>query len=101
MNSDTDPDDALYEIRRTAGGAGVMLPSFVERLSGDALEAYADLQRAAVARHQLLARIEALVGELRGYGASWAAIGWALGVSSEAARLRWNPEQPQPERRRR
>ena len=38
---------------------------------------------------ELRAEREALVNELRGAGASWDSVGWVLGCTGEAARLRY------------
>jgi hypothetical protein len=76
-------------VMRTRLGRGVLLPRSLQGLSGDAAEAVADLQSCALEIHEKQRALEVFVHEARGYGVSWAGIGWSVGTSAEAARQRW------------
>jgi len=69
--------------------SAVLVPVAFARLSQEALEVVADLQRKALALRELRDQVEALVIEARDVGASWAVIGWSVGTSGDAANKRW------------
>ncbi len=78
--SDTIMDDAMRDlVRRTGDG---------ELTVGAALAATAMLRDAADRK------LFVLVGFARDSGASWASIGQALGVSTQAAHQRFGPKLP-------
>lgn len=87
----TDPD-ALglgVTIARTVDGHAYFRPRYIMSLSEEAAAVVAALQRAAIHRSEIDASIDGLVEDLRDLGASWAAIGWSVGTTGEAARQRW------------
>lgn len=93
----TDPD-ALglgVAVSRTASGAAYFRPRSIMNLSAEAAQVVAALQRAAIHRAEVDASIDELVLELRDLGASWAAIGWSVGTTGEAARQRWGERAEQ------
>jgi hypothetical protein len=69
----------------------VPVPAAVARvLAGDELAAaMAAVSTWRDAEDQVAARRRQLVDDMRGRGASWAAVGWVLGTTGEAARLRF------------
>ena len=69
--------------------SAVLVPVAFARLSQEAVEVVADLQREALRLQEIRERVEALVIESRDVGASWAVIGWSVGTSESAARKRW------------
>jgi hypothetical protein len=81
------------QVRVVTGPDGersaVLVPVAFSRLSQEAVEVVADLQRKALALREIRDEVEALVIESRDAGASWAVIGWSIGMNGEAARKRW------------
>lgn len=73
------------EGRRSA----VIVPVAFARLSQEAVEVVADLQRETLRLQEIRDRIEALVIEARTVGASWDVIGWSVGTTGQASRQRW------------
>jgi len=73
----------------TGKRSAVLVPVAFARLSQEAVEVVADLQREALRLQEIRERVEALVIESRDVGASWAVIGWSVGTSESAARKRW------------
>lgn len=69
--------------------SAVLVPVAFARLSQEAVEVVADLQRKALALREIGEQVEALVIESRNVGASWAVIGWSVGTTGDAARKRW------------
>jgi len=69
--------------------SAVLVPVAFSRLSQEAVEVVADLQRKTLALHEIGDQVRALVMEAREVGASWAVIGWSVGTSESAARKRW------------
>jgi len=69
--------------------SAVLVPVAFARLSQEAVEVVADLQRKALQLQAIREEIEALVIEARDVGASWAVIGWSVGTTESAARKRW------------
>ena len=69
--------------------SAVLVPVAFARLSQEAVEVVADLQRSALELRALRDRVEALVIEARDAGASWAVIGWSVGTTGDAANKRW------------
>jgi len=70
--------------------SAVIVPRAFARLSEEGMEVVSDLQRKALALHDLRDEVEALVIEAREAGASWGVIGWSVGTSDQAARQRWS-----------
>ncbi|HEV3227744.1 MAG TPA: hypothetical protein VGZ52_12945 [Acidimicrobiales bacterium] len=62
----------------------------LRRLAGGPLTLEAGLQGSAAVRRGIEALQDELVATARGEGASWAAIGAALGVSTQAAHQRFS-----------
>lgn len=89
FEQDSFPDDDRVLVRTPAGQATV-LPASARRLTGDALEGYADLMKLALEVAQLEAQMSQLADELRGYGVSWNLIGHAVGLTGEGARGRYS-----------
>lgn len=90
-------DDWMNEedmtVVKTPGGQATVLPASARRLSGDALEAYADLMKHALevaAREEFMS---SLVLELREYGVSWNLVGTAVGLTGEGARQRYGSRE--------
>jgi hypothetical protein len=84
----TDPGEDVAMLR-TADGHAILLPLSLTKLHGEQLQAVADLQSKAVAVRRAQTQLRELVLENRDLGVSWAAIGWSVGTSGEAARQRW------------
>ena len=82
------PDD-LVSIIKTTSGKAVMLPKSASRLDPDQLEALRDLQRVGLVLRQLEDRADELAHECREMGISWALIGFCLGLTGQAAGLRY------------
>lgn len=76
-------------IGKTTAGKVVVVPVAIRRLGGPALDAYGDLERAALDLARARAVVEAAVIGCREEGISWDSIGWAVGTTGEAARQRW------------
>lgn len=70
----------------TSEGRAVLAPRSVRNLQGEALEAAGELERVVLEIEQLRARAYELAVVLRDLGASWAAIGWVMGVTDTRAR---------------
>lgn len=64
-------------------------PRAVAQLSGDAEVVFNGLARSHRQLRQLEDQLADDVAAARGYGVSWATIGWAVGLSGEACRQRW------------
>ncbi len=79
-------------ISRTGSGHGVLVPRSIGRLSGQALEAAAELQDLANLRARVASQVDEAVQAAREEGLSWGAIGWSLGTSAQAAQKRWGNE---------
>lgn len=75
--------------RETLEMCPAVVPRAVERLSAVDRAAVRALQEVTVELRERERAQADLVGELRGQGLPWAAIGWAVGTSGEAARQRW------------
>lgn len=88
-------DDELGLVM-TPGGQMVLAPRSIRSLRGEALEISAELQRAVADVERARLRSYELAAELRAAGASWAAIGWCMGVSESRARQIVN-EQENPD----
>lgn len=69
--------------------SAIFVPVAFARLSEEAVEVVADLQRETLLLQETRDRIEALVVEARTVGASWDVIGWSVGTSGQASRQRW------------
>lgn len=82
-------DGGPVAIVRTAEGKAVVVPGTVTRLRGEALWAFGRVELAALKRAEAQLEIEAGVHAARAQGVSWAALGWAVGTTGEAARKRW------------
>lgn len=65
------------------------LPASVRRLTGERLEVINELQALGRQAEWIRNRYDLLVPEARELGVSWAAIGFSVGLTGEAARLRW------------
>ena len=70
----------------------VALPASIRRLTGERLEVVEEVQHVARQMEYLRARLDQLVPEARDLGVSWAAIGFSVGLTGEAARLRWSDD---------
>ena len=68
----------------------VALPASIRRLTGERLEIVGEMQQIAREAEYLRGRLDELVPEARELGVSWAAIGFSVGLTGEAARLRWS-----------
>jgi hypothetical protein len=80
--------------RRSDGSrmAGVV-PASAGRLAPPALEVVGDLQRLGVQLRALQDQVPELVEEARSLGVSWALLGWCLGRTGEAVRLRYGADE--------
>ena len=91
-------DEVAYadgvQVRMGTGRDGakttVIVPRAFARLSQEATEVVAELQRKALQLHQIREQVEELVAIAREVGASWAVIGWSVGTTGDAARQRWS-----------
>jgi hypothetical protein len=72
-----------------SGSVMVIAPRSVRNMNPGALQAFGELQAAALAIVQARQEMSACVAELRDRGVSWSAIGWATGLTPEAAKKRW------------
>jgi hypothetical protein len=88
----TDPDAIAggVEVRRTADGAGYLVPRSIGRLTGEAGEVVQQLQDTVLQVVALEEHLEVLVLEGRALGVSWGGIGWSVGTTAQAARQRWS-----------
>ena len=87
-------EESAYEgddfvVVKTPAGQATVLPATARRLSGDALETYADLLKLGLQVGELEGQMGRLADELRGYGVSWNLIGHAVGLTGEGARGRY------------
>lgn len=87
-----DLSDEDVVVVRTPEGQATLLPLSARRLSGDALETYAEVMKTALQVDELEGRIARMVDELRGYGVSWNLVGHAVGLTGEGARTRYGRE---------
>lgn len=71
----------------------VVVPASVRRLTEEQSELVYGLQQRAMIAQQMRQQIDELVPEAREAGCSWAVIGWSVGLTGEAARLRWIEDQ--------
>lgn len=85
----TGPDeDGSVTISRTADGV-VLLPRSVRLLKGDARRLFGLISRDALVLRATHDALEGHVHAARAEGVSWSAIGWALGLTGAAARMRY------------
>lgn len=81
------------EVVKTGTGEAFFRPSIAPRawgrLSPEAQDVAAGVQRIAAQIHEMQGHLEMHVLELRELGASWDVIGWCVGTSGNAARQRW------------
>jgi len=87
-NDDLAADDVV-EIRRTDSGAALIVPRSIGRLGDEAAEAVAAAQHAVATIQRAQRDLDRAVADARAAGASWAAVGWSVGTTGEAARQRW------------
>lgn len=66
-----------------------MVPRSVEALGPAQVEAVQRMQRIELQRRDVERQLDELVIKSRRAGLTWAAIGWALGVSAQAASQRY------------
>lgn len=66
-----------------------VMPRSVARLPEESIAVLRSLQRNVLATQHLTNQLDYLVDQARDEGASWAAIGWSVGTTGEAARQRW------------
>lgn len=78
-----------FVVGKTPEGRAFMLPKSARRLSGDALEVYADLMAIGVQVSQLEDQMTELAGDLRQLGVSWSLIGSAVGLTGSGAQKRY------------
>ena len=91
----TREDVALVSHRDEDGKVRTaILPRSMTKLTGDALEAVSDLQRAALAVRKAQEQVAELVAVAREMGVSWDAIGWSVGTTGRAASMRWSDRAP-------
>lgn len=88
------PEDSsvTLQLRLTDSGRPFLYPSFgsrTKRISGDLAEFYADLQRITEQDETNRELIEEAVHALHSAGFPWSVIGFAVGMSSDAARKRF------------
>ena len=76
-------------VMRTGDGHVALVPVAIQRLRGEPLEAYAQLQDRARALSDHRDDLATSVHECRSLGVSWNSIAFALGVTGQAARQRW------------
>lgn len=88
---------AVALVRGRAGDAFFVPASdaHVDPLDVDQQIAVADLQRHAVQLEAMQAHLVQLVAGARAAGASWALVGWSLGITREGARKRFAHVVPQ------
>lgn len=85
-----DGDVAIY---RNAEGQMIMAPTAFGRLSPAARETLGFVQESAAGIQEWQTRLSRDVDEARAAGISWALIGWSVGITGEAARLRWGARE--------
>jgi hypothetical protein len=66
-----------------------LVPRSVEALGPAQVRAVQEIQAVELRRRDVERQLDALVVEGRRAGISWAALGWALGISSQAAQQRY------------
>ena len=76
-------------VLRTPEGRPAVLPKSARRLSGDALEVYADLMGLGIQVAQLEDTMGELARDARRLGVSWALIGAAVGLTGPGAQKRY------------
>jgi hypothetical protein len=82
-----------FVVGKTPEGRSYMLPKSARRLSGDALEVYADLLAIGVKVSQLEDEMTELATDLRRLGVSWALIGSAVGLTGSGAQKRYSGDE--------
>lgn len=87
----SDPEGSVA-VMRTPVGHVAFVPIAIQRLTGDALDAYGELQKATGRLHAARSSVQASVVECRELGVSWASIGWSVGTTGDACRKRWGME---------
>jgi hypothetical protein len=84
-----DEDEEGVAVVKGSDGALYFKPASLRRLGADAGRLYEILQDAAMAIREYEEHIEGAVPAFREMGASWSHVGAALGITGEAARLRY------------
>jgi len=67
----------------------MMLPRSVEALGRAQVEAVQRIQQCELERREVERQLDTLVLKGRRAGISWAALGWALGITGQAAQQRY------------
>lgn len=84
--------DEEVRVYVDADRRAIALPSSIRRMTGERLEIVREMQELARDAEGIRGRLDELVPEARGLGVSWAAIGFSVGLTGEAARLRWSED---------
>lgn len=82
----------VYVSGREDGNRAIALPASIRRMTGERLEVVRELQEIAREMEGWRDRLDELVPVARELGVSWAAIGFSVGLTGEAARLRWSED---------
>lgn len=78
---------------------GVVLPRSIAKLPEESIAVLKSVQRNVLQTQALTQQLDYLVDQARDEGISWAAIGWSVGTTGEAARQRWGDFDAAQERR--
>lgn len=79
-------DDVLIEV---LDGHAAMVPRSLKRLPAESKLLMAEGIKRVQAIYELQNELESLIADMRDANVSWAAIGWVLGTTGEAARQRF------------
>lgn len=88
-----DHDDEPVAVVRGSRLRAAFVPASVSRLDDDQVAILADLQHVVLEIADRQDAVARLVADARSEGCSWAAIGWSIGTSGEAARQRFGSDE--------
>lgn len=92
--TDFDGEEVVVQVHTGAPGEryAVVVPRSIKNMSRLQREPFADLQRVGDQLEQLENQARELAEECRRAGVSWSAVGFALGITGEGARLRYGAD---------
>ena len=87
-------DDAVVDFWKSPQGEALVLPRSAGRLDGERFAMLRDLQRHGHELRSLESHVDSLAEACHAEGISWSLIGFAIGLTGEAARQRYRQEIP-------
>jgi hypothetical protein len=89
MGGRTEYDGEDIALTKDEFGRASIVPRSLLKLPPDVRAEMARVQRIASKISELQEELGQVVAEMREEGVSWAAIGWCVGTTGDAARKRW------------